>query len=403
MPINAWLLWGIASLFFAYQYILRVMPSVLFDDIMQKFGMDAAIMGQFSGIYYIGYSIMHLPVGIMLDRLGPRKVMSACILLTISGLLPLVWVENWQWPIVGRMLMGMGSSAAILGVFKVVRVAFAENKFASMLSYSVVIGLMSAMCGGGPLAALSDMIGFDYVIYAAIALGLLIAILTFTLLPEIEVQHSTDIIADLKIVMLNKHLILFCLFSGFMIGPLEGFADTWGVEFLRSFHGLDKETAGYYTSIIFLGMCIGSPIVGWLTEKTGITTGFMVIAGAVMCLCFFSLMFFHLPSLIIMLVMGIIGICCSYQIIAIYKVSTLVPENVVGLATATANMIIMTFGYAFHSLIGMIAKSSDAGHSYSDHIFAAISVIPIALIIGTVGFTIMAIAEYSLRKVLQNR
>jgi predicted MFS family arabinose efflux permease len=203
MPINAWLLWGIASLFFAYQYILRVMPSVLFDDIMQKFGMDAAIMGQFSGIYYIGYSMMHLPVGIMLDRLGPRKVMSACILLTISGLLPLVWAENWQWPVVGRILMGMGSSAAILGVFKVVRVAFAENKFASMLSYSVVIGLMSAMCGGGPLAALSDMIGFDYVIYAAIALGLLIAILTFVLLPEIvesvNSYHYTNVDCTIRI------------------------------------------------------------------------------------------------------------------------------------------------------------------------------------------------------------
>ena len=52
---------------------------------MEQFGVGAATFGQFSGVYYIGYSLMHLPVGIMLDRYGPRKIMTACILLTVAG------------------------------------------------------------------------------------------------------------------------------------------------------------------------------------------------------------------------------------------------------------------------------------------------------------------------------
>src|SRR5271168_1271619 len=114
----AWVVWVVASVFYAYQYILRVMPNIMLDDIMQQFNINAATFGQFSGVYYIGYSLMHLPIGIMLDRYGPRKTMTGCILLTVMGLMPLIFAEHWIYPMAGRALIGIGSSAAILGVFK---------------------------------------------------------------------------------------------------------------------------------------------------------------------------------------------------------------------------------------------------------------------------------------------
>ena len=60
----AWMVWIIASLFYAYQYILRVMPNIMLDDIMQQFNLSSATFGQFSGVYYIGYSLMHIPLGL---------------------------------------------------------------------------------------------------------------------------------------------------------------------------------------------------------------------------------------------------------------------------------------------------------------------------------------------------
>src|SRR6186713_1319332 len=87
----AWGVWMIASIFYAYQYILRVMPNIMLDDIMQQFDISAATFGQFSGVYYIGYSLMHLPMGILLDRYGPKKIMTLCILLTVVGLMPLLF------------------------------------------------------------------------------------------------------------------------------------------------------------------------------------------------------------------------------------------------------------------------------------------------------------------------
>src|SRR6188768_3761082 len=120
----AWSVWLIASVFYAYQYVLRVMPNIMLGDIMLQFGIDEAAFGQFSGVYYIGYSLMHIPLGLMLDRFGPRKVMTGCILLTLVGLLPLLFASTWSYPVAGRFLIGLSSSAAILGVFKLIRMMF---------------------------------------------------------------------------------------------------------------------------------------------------------------------------------------------------------------------------------------------------------------------------------------
>ena len=125
----AWTIWAVASIFYAYQYILRVMPSIMLDDLTSQFQMDAAVFGQFSGIYYIGYVGMMIPLGIILDKYGPKKVMTGCILLTVLGLLPIIWTDHWVYPILGRFLIGVGSAAAILGAFKIIRISFAEKYF----------------------------------------------------------------------------------------------------------------------------------------------------------------------------------------------------------------------------------------------------------------------------------
>ena len=148
---SKWAMWFLASFFYAYQYVIRVLPNIMMPEITQKFNIGADIFGQFSGIYYIGYAGIHIPIGLMLDRFGPKKVMPACGLLTVAGLLPLVFSELWVYPVIGRGLIGIGSSAAILGVFKIIRMSFKESQFTRMLGISVTIGLLGAMYGGRPV------------------------------------------------------------------------------------------------------------------------------------------------------------------------------------------------------------------------------------------------------------
>ena len=119
-----------------------------------------------------------------------------------------------------------------------------------------------------------------------------------------------------------------------------------------------------------------------------------------MTLCFFGMLIWQLPPTTLSIVLTIVGVCCAYQILAITQISTYVPEKVAGVTTAIANMIIMIFGYVFHSTIGGLIDAT-GGTASSQALFYGISIVPLGLSIGTVGFVIMLLREKSQKKVLQ--
>lgn len=387
----AWSTWMAASIFYAYQYILRVMPNIMLGDIMHQFNIDAATFGQFSGVYYIGYSLMHLPIGIILDRYGPRKVMTGCTLLTVIGLLPIIFTTSWIYPIVGRVLIGIGSSAAILGTFKIIRMTFQEKHFTRMLSFSVTIGLIGAIYGGGPLSYMCTNFGYQVVVKILAATGIVLAIATYFVVPEIENKKPSTIISDIKEVLGNNRVIYTCLFAGLMVGPLEGFADVWSTEFFKQVYVLDPTLASSLPSMIFIGMCFGAPVLSLIAEKTNYLAT-IISAGIMMTISFFVLLVWQLATSIIGFSFVLVGMCCAYQILAIYKASTYVSDRVAGLTTAVANMIIMIFGYAFHTIIGSIIHIMGGTSSPRAFIYG-VAVVPIALSFGVIGFIILFIKE----------
>ncbi len=388
--------WLTASLFYAYQYVLRVMPNIMMVDILQQFQIDAAAFGQLSGVYYIGYSLMHIPFGAMLDRYGPKKVMPVSLLIMVFGLLPFICSTFWVYPIIGRFCMGMGSSAAILSVFHIVRLSFSQKKFARMLSVSVMIGLMGAIYGGGPVRMLCDTFGYTMVLLAFAVVGVILAIVSYVVIPETETTGSRPVLVDIWQVFSNGKVLVICGLAGLMVGPLEGFADVWGTEFLKRVYGFDDSFASFAPSLIFMGMCFGAPLLSLIAEKTDRYFGTIIASGAIMAISFFALIggYATMPSINISFV--VVGICCAYQILAIAKASTYAKPAVAGLTTAFANMIIMTFGYLFHAVIGTIIKSLGGIENRMAFVYG-MAVIPIALTLGTIGFILYAITEYMRR------
>ena len=389
---SKWLMFILVSIFYAYQYVLRVMPSIMLEDIIDQFSIQPSSFGQFSGIYYIGYSLMHLPLGIMFDRFGPRKVLTICIIIASLGSLPIIYTDIWIYPIIGRFLVGAASSAAILGGFKIIRMSFNEDRFTRMLTILVSIGLIGAIYGGGPVEYMCQIFGYISVIHILAISGCVLAILTYIIIPNTESKTSSSISSDLKLVLTNKKVILGCIFAGMMVGPLEGFADVWGSVFFKRIYGLDNYIAASLPSTIFIGMCFGAPFLGLFAEQTKSYLGTIIGSGILMASIFAILIMSKISVSVISISFIILGICCAYQIIAIYYVSTCVPENVVGLTNALANMVIMSFGYIFHVLIGTIVTNMGGIHN-PDALIFGISVIPTFLIFGSLGFIWLALTS----------
>jgi len=402
--LTQWMTWFLASFFYAYQYVLRVIPRVLMPDIMQKFQIDAAQFGQFSGLYYLGYVLMHIPLGILLDRVGPKIILPLCIGMTTLGLLPLIYADFWLYPGVGRILIGMGSSGAILGVFKIIRMNFKEDHFTRMLGISVAIGLIGGIYGGWPIHKLREHLGLEQVLFLLIAIGGILALLFFILIPSLKSGSKASkktLFSDIKSVLGNKKLLSICLLGGLMVGPLEGFADVWGSSFLLHYYDFTKEIASALPDCIFFGMLVGSPLLSYVADKTKAYYSLIILCAFGMAFDFIFLLMGLGTVFTLSLVFWSIGVLCAYQILVIYKATTYVKSNLLGLSTAIANMIIMPFGYVYHTAIGEImnffgenrSAVGDIGGYGKDAFVAAISLIPLGLFIGGFGFIIIVLSE----------
>lgn len=388
-----WLAWLIGSIFYAYQYILRVMPSIMMQEIIEQFNINATTFGQFSGVYYIGYAFMHLPLGILLHKYGPKKILPLCILLSVIGIMPIIFSANWVLAVAGRALLGIGSSAAILGLFHIIRFSFNEKQFTSMLSYSVVIGLIGAIYGGAPVNYMCEELGYKNVVIVFSLLGLLLTLFAYLMIPPVtEANDEASVIGDIREVLTNHKVVIFCILAGLMVGPLEGFADIWGPTYLQKVYGFDKTAAAGLPSLMYIGMGFGAPLLSNIADRTNSHLKVVITAAIIMFICLSLFMLIKLPIYLIFPLMFLVGMCSAYQILAIYKSTTYVKDHVVGLTTTFANMMIMLFGYFFHSTIGYLVESF-GGKESSAALSIGIGIIPLSLLVSGIGLISISYLE----------
>lgn len=395
-----WGTWGLGTLFFAYQYVLRVLPNVMLETLTTKFDVGAQDFGTFSGIYYVGYAILHLPVGIMLDRVGPRYVIPFCIMLCVLGVLPLIYADVWMYPLLGRVIVGAGSSGAIIGLFKISRMMFSKDKSSHALGFGVTLGFLGAMYGGQPLYHMSKMFGWNVVLLTLVIIGIALMVLAFAIIPEIHAKVQRTVLEDLKTILSDYRIFIVALFGGVMVGPLEGFADAWGSTYLLQVKHLAVDSATALPSLVFFGMCVGCALIGTVEKYVRSLTDAILLCSFVMLGGFVSVLILDLSVLVMGVLLFIVGLFCAYQLFVINKACQYVDEDHIAITTAYANMVIMVFGYVFHTSIGSILQAfwdgtvQDGVRIYGAEAFKyGMATIPAGLMIGAMGYLFIRVAE----------
>ena len=396
------MMWFFVSMFYAYQYVVRVIPNITAAHLMTKFQIDADIFTQYSGIYYLLYPLAHIPIGIILDRYSSHKVIPICIILCVAGILPLILSDSLEIAKLGRALSGIGSVAAFLGACKVIRIHFDKEKFTRMVGLTTTIGFLGAVYGGFPVSTMFKYFGWDNTLLTLSAIGIILAILCYLTIPAEESNSvNTDYKKHLMSTLLNKKIIIVSLLAGLMTGAIDGFADVWSVEFLHTVHGMGKQSAAFTTSLIFLAMAMGLSIIGIIAEKTGLYYQLVIVCGLLMMIAYAILLTMKIPLWSINLLYITIGLASAFQLLTLCKAITYAPENASGLAVAVANMIVMFFGYLFHRSTGKLmtyfwdGTKSDAGVPlYTiDGYINSMKVFPIAVAISIIGFIILIYNE----------
>ena len=217
-------------------------------------------------------------------------------------------------------------------------------------------------------------------------------------------SDNPAILTDIKATLGNPKIIVASLLAGFMVGPLEGFADAWGSAFMITVYDIEKSVADTITLSVFLGMCIGCIVLPYIADKTRMYFGVTISSGIVMILCFVHILSGNANADSLYYACLVTGVFCAYQVVIISKIATFVSEERSGVAVAIANMIIMAFGLLFHKFIGITLDWQWDGtwkgqmiqgvRSYgTDAFINSISIIPAATTIAVVGFIIMAMTN----------
>ena len=397
-------LWSIATTFFAFQFILRLSVGILREDIIQKFHIDTAAFGTMAGYYYLGYAGMQIPLGIMLDKFNFRIVTALAIMLSVVGTLTFVLANDWNIVLLGRFLIGAGSAVGFLAVAKVIKLFFEEKYHAFMIGFAFTFGLTGAVFGGTPMRLIFNHFGY-YASFMALAVtGTIIAAVVLMVkdkrIERVDTSPNAHPSFRQIIKLIFNPMVFFVgIAGGLMVGPLEGFADVWAMPFFQHVHYLSENDAIFVASLVFLGMCVGGPLLAYLAKMTGSNILIIAMSGAFTVIVFFIIFFVReLSTTALSALMFYLGILCCYQVLVFAFVSDIVEKSCAGIAIAIINCFNMSFGHFFHKIISTTIQKYWDGtvnmeglpiYNYESYIYGLL-VIPVGCLAGTVIFLYMA-------------
>lgn len=389
-----WLMWSCTVLFFGYQFIMRVIPGLIMPELMQKFQIDAASFGLFASIYYLGYAGMQIPIAALLDKYGPKFIISLCALICACSTLMMIYTDHWTVALISRFLIGMGSAAGFLGTTKVISEWFPNKMYTKMVGFTFTFGLIGALYGGKPIGALINVWGFERVLNYVAIIGFFIAFFIYCIVKKVNCRKENDtpsLIKSLKIILSDKRLIIISIANLLMVGSLEGFADVWGISYLMLTRGMLKSDAALLTSTIFFGMIFGGPLLAYIAEKINSNSKVIGISGCLMAMIFVIILLFnqYLSITVFYVAMFIVGILCCYQVLVFSIGVARVPGPLAGVTVAFLNCVNMLGGTFFHNVIGQLMDLFWTGHFENnmkiyeaDTYTYALLIIPITAFIG---------------------
>lgn len=390
------IMWGLGASFYLFQFVLRVSNNVLEPDLIRDLEADAYGLSLLAAFYYASYSALQIPMGMLVDHFGPRRIVTGSIALLLLGSLLFASAETMAVAQTGRFIMGAGSACAFLSCLKLGSAWFTPEKFAKIVGFTMVFGTIGAMGGGAPLALIADDLGWRSALQLVVALGLIFMALYWFVVRDrpayqkdspIDVaKESVTLRANLAKIVREKQNWLIALYALLTYTPITIFGDTWGVPFLMAAYGVERAQAAGAVSMMFLGIAFGAPAVAVLSDrmasrKKAALLGIMGSGITLTTLIFLVPLIPFSATFALFLVAGVfIG--------GHYLNFTLICErnnrSMGGTATGFVNCVTMSAAFAIHPLIGALLKFlvTDATHTLYEvgDFQVVLSLIPLGLV-----------------------
>jgi sugar phosphate permease len=302
-----WATFSLVALAYVLSFFHRFAPAAISADLQQTFQASGAELGALAATYFYVYSVMQIPTGVLVDTLGPRRILAIGGLVAGAGSLLFGLADSLAVASAGRLLVGLGVSVTFISLLKLNAAWFHDRHFATLTGLSILLGNMGALLAASPLAWALGFVSWRTVFVAVGGLSLGFAALGWLVVRDHPGKAGLPSMRELdgKAAHPPHHGHWFdglvevaknrATWPGFWVnlgiaGSFFAFGGLWAVPFLRDVHGMDRGMATAHTSMLLLGFAAGAFFVGMLSDRIGRRKP-VIMAGALLyCLSWLPLL-----------------------------------------------------------------------------------------------------------------
>ena len=357
-----WIIWSLSALFYGYGYFQRVAPSVMVDDLMRDFAASAVVLGNLSAIYYYAYASLQIPVGILNDRFGPRRILTVAALVGGVGTVLFAMAPTLELAYAGRLLVGIGVAFAWVSTLKLASIWFPPHRFAMITGMTLMVGVLGGFFGQAPLSLVIAEFGWRECIAVSSVVSFVLAGAIWIVVrdykgerKEADKPRFADVLRAAKSVMSTMQTWYVALFGMSMAVLALGFMALWGVPYLMEVYGLDRPSASLAISLGLIGQAVGAPFMGWFSDTLRRRKA-PRIGGLLCTMGLFAWLVYGptLPLALVHVVMFAMGFTNGASIIAFAAAKENAPTAAAGVTVACVNTFLMAGGALMQPVAGWI-------------------------------------------------
>jgi predicted MFS family arabinose efflux permease len=358
---------------YVLSFFQRFAPAGIAQDLAASFQTSAASLGVLAATYFYVYTIMQVPTGILVDTLGPRRILFFGGLIAGGGSLLFGMAQSLDAALAGRTLIGLGVSVTFIAMLKIIAVWFEEHRFASVVGLSMLIGNFGSVLAGAPLSWMAQTAGWRGVFVGVGLVSLVLGALAWLLVrdrpqgadgavPPAPSFDRTVILTGLLRVVKNRATWPAAFVNAGLSGSFFAFGGLWAMPFLTQGLGMTRDTASAHLSLYFAGFAVGCLLIGTLSDRMRrrkpVVIGSSLIYAAIWPVWLSGL---ALPLVATYLLFGLMGLMTASFTLSWACAKEVNPPALSGMSTSVANMGGFLMGALLQPAVGWVMDQRWSG------------------------------------------
>jgi MFS family permease len=334
-------------------YLFRTINALIAGSLISDTGLDTADLGLLTSVYFLVFAAAQIPIGILLDRFGPRRVQSALLLVAAAGAGLFAVSTGLPTLLISRAMIGLGVAAALTAGLKSIVLWFPRERVALLNGYMIMLGSLGAVTATAPAEHLLAWMGWRQFFEILAAVTGAAALLIYVVVPErVIIPSSASIPATLSTVFGDKRFWRIAPLSATCVGSAWSLQGLWASPWLTDVQGLDRASLVGQLFMMSIVLSAGAWLFGTTVHcirrrGVGAETILVIVAVLFVAAELALILRAPLPSILPWSVVAIVGTATvvSFAVIADYF-----PPELTGRANGALN--VLHFGWAFLAQYG---------------------------------------------------